>query len=323
MAPPRLGPTQLRNHMLTTLAAEQHGLLSRSQAAAMRLDRSAINRRLASGAWKRVHPSVYSVNGAPSSEAQDVKAVELWAGSDSAISHRSALRLWGFPSQADFIEVSSMHRRSAPEGARHHYTRSLSAKHRTVLNGIVVTTPERTLVDLAALLQSLPAELHSLIDAFFLRELVTPAGLDSFLKSAEARRIPGCHVLRLALRQRRRRAPRTMNELEALVGKVFTRNRHASPVRAKAEDEPAPELRLSFPEKRLILELAAPGLHVDPALSAHRRGELRAKGVELHRSQIRRAALDSSPRGAAGASNVQRARGRSSHACASVSPARL
>ncbi|HEV7400885.1 MAG TPA: DUF559 domain-containing protein [Solirubrobacterales bacterium] len=66
------------------------------------------------------------------------------------LSYGSAAALWGIRGSRGPVEVtrSSGHRR--PHGVRLHQTRSLPPEHVTVEAMIPVTTPERTLLDLAA-----------------------------------------------------------------------------------------------------------------------------------------------------------------------------
>src|SRR5256714_7015750 len=79
---------------LGRLIARQRGVLSRSQALEAGLGRGAIQHRLDSGEWQRLHPGVYRMRGAPPSWEQRLMAATLWAGPESAVSHRSAAALW-------------------------------------------------------------------------------------------------------------------------------------------------------------------------------------------------------------------------------------
>ena len=63
LAPP-LGPTQRRNRAIAMFTRSQHGLLTRAQATGMGLSKSAIARRLATGALERVMPGVFAASEA-------------------------------------------------------------------------------------------------------------------------------------------------------------------------------------------------------------------------------------------------------------------
>jgi hypothetical protein len=77
-------------------------------------------------------------------------AAVLACGPNAVLSYASAAKLWEIRGSRGPIEVTrrSGHRR--PHGIRLHQTRSLPPEHVTVEAGIPVTTPERTLLDLAA-----------------------------------------------------------------------------------------------------------------------------------------------------------------------------
>jgi len=149
---PSLGRLHQRTRLIAGLARGQLGLVGPRDIASLKLSRSAIARRLASGAWRRVFPGVYAVDESPDTPLQLRKAAQLWAGEEAVLSHRSALEAHGLATRFDAIEVSSTHRRTAPAGVRHHHVRHLPESHVDQVQGVAVTTLERTLVDMAALL---------------------------------------------------------------------------------------------------------------------------------------------------------------------------
>jgi predicted transcriptional regulator of viral defense system len=161
---PTLGRLHQRARLIAGLARTQLGLVGPRDTLALKLSRSAVARRLASGAWRRVFPGVYAVDESPDTPLQLRKAAQLWAGQQAALSHRSALEVRGLSAPFDAIEVSSTHRRTAPPGVRHHHVRHLPASDVDQVQGVAVTTMERTLVDMAALLKAEPDELQALLD---------------------------------------------------------------------------------------------------------------------------------------------------------------
>jgi hypothetical protein len=88
---PSAGPLHLRARLIAGLARAQLGLVTTRDTVALKLSRSAIARRLASGAWRRVFPGVYAMDDSPDTPLQLRKAAQVWAGEDAALSHRSAL----------------------------------------------------------------------------------------------------------------------------------------------------------------------------------------------------------------------------------------
>src|SRR5438270_711211 len=116
--------------------------------------REFIQTRLDRGAWRLVYPGVYVVGGAPDTPHQRLVAACLAAGPDAVASHRAAGWVWrydGFehpgPLEITFVEGRGPLR----QGVILHRTRRLDPADGTVHNGIPVTTRERTLIDLGAL----------------------------------------------------------------------------------------------------------------------------------------------------------------------------
>jgi hypothetical protein len=215
------------------------------------------------------------MDDSPDTALQLRKAAQLWAGQEAALSHRSALEAHGLSASLDAIEVSSTHRRVAPPGVRHHHVRHLPASHVEQVQDVSVTTLERTLVDMAALLKSQPDELQALLDQCLHRALVGVEGLRRFLATGQARRLPGCRVLRRALAWRFRQRPRTMSDAQAQVGRVFGRSRGEVPT---INSERPPALALGFEAAPVVLELQGLPLLLDPSLVAEARKALREAG---------------------------------------------
>jgi hypothetical protein len=79
-------------------------------------------------------------------------AAVLAAGADAALSHRSAAALWGIRATGRArIDVTAPRRMHARTGVQMHFA-ALGPEEATVHDGIPVTSPPRTLIDLAAVL---------------------------------------------------------------------------------------------------------------------------------------------------------------------------
>jgi very-short-patch-repair endonuclease len=76
------------------------------------------------------------------------------AGSDAALSHRSAADLWGLRPSSGRIEVTVPRGGHPVRGILVHQSRALHPADFTVEDGIPVTTVARTLLDLAAILNA-------------------------------------------------------------------------------------------------------------------------------------------------------------------------
>lgn len=154
------------------LAAAQHGVFTRSQASECGVPRGTIDRRIANGVWDRIYAGVYRLAGAPPTWRQALVTACLIWGPGAVISHRAAAALWrlaGFVAQT--IELSLPRRRERLHPATVHVPRSLPAVDVTSIDRIPVTTPARTLIDLASCVEAEVVE--EALDDALRRNLVT------------------------------------------------------------------------------------------------------------------------------------------------------
>jgi very-short-patch-repair endonuclease len=132
---------------ISDLARRQHGVLSRRQLVAIGLGEDAIEWQLKRKRFHRVHKGVYAVGHLALTRDGRFMAAVLACGEGAALSHLSAAVLWGIlddRGQTIHVTVEGNRRR---RGLVVH--RSPLEGERVTRNGIVVTTPARTLVDLA------------------------------------------------------------------------------------------------------------------------------------------------------------------------------
>lgn len=137
------------------LAAQQHGVVARAQCRRTGFDRDRLRPECDGGRWRALSPRVLQLVGAPDTGRMRVMAAVLDAGAEAVASHTTAAALWRLPGfSMRRREVSRLHGGDYEPvllGTVHH-PRLLPAHHRTVLDGIPVTTPARTLFDLAGVL---------------------------------------------------------------------------------------------------------------------------------------------------------------------------
>ncbi|HVF74701.1 MAG TPA: DUF559 domain-containing protein [Acidimicrobiales bacterium] len=143
---------------LRELAEQQHGVVSRAQCRLNGLDRDRLRPEIDATRFVSLSPRVLRLVGAPRTARTHVMAAVLDAGGDAVASHRTAAALWRLPgfSLASQPEVSRLHggdNETGPTLAFLHHPRLLPDHHCTVVEGIPVTTPARTLFDLAGVLQ--------------------------------------------------------------------------------------------------------------------------------------------------------------------------
>jgi very-short-patch-repair endonuclease len=133
------------------IAMRQQLLATTAQLAAAGLGRHAIAHRVQTGRFTRYHHGVYLVTPVPAPFTPHMAAV-LACGDSSVLSHHAAAALWGIREWHGDIDVTVT--RGQPRsrrGVRVHRAR-LDDRERTRHHGIPITTPARTLRDLAPLI---------------------------------------------------------------------------------------------------------------------------------------------------------------------------
>lgn len=133
------------------VARNQSGCISVTQALEAGLTKAALYRRVESGQLVRVLPTVLRDAAALPSFRANAQAALLWGGGDAAISHGTAGRLWGM----DGCETSDIHLtipspRRAPQRWVVTHRAELQPKERVRLGRLYVTSPARTILDIAA-----------------------------------------------------------------------------------------------------------------------------------------------------------------------------
>lgn len=134
------------------LARRQHGVVGREQLLGLGMGRRAIFRRLEQGRLHELHRGVYIVGIRRISRKGRWMAAVLACGEGALLSRRSAGRLWGLLAPAgEWVEVTRPDRRIRRDGIVSHRAEVLSDE-RQIVDGIPVTSPFRTIFDLAAVL---------------------------------------------------------------------------------------------------------------------------------------------------------------------------
>ena len=157
---------------LNTIAVAQHSLITLDQALGVGLSVGQIRHKVRSGEWNVVRPRVYGVAGARPTRLQLVAATALSLQPRAWASHRTAAELWGFPGvEPDAIDVLvELERRVKLTGVRSHRSHALFSADLTRQLGVLVTSPERTLVDLSAVVPD--ASLGRILDDGLRRRLI-------------------------------------------------------------------------------------------------------------------------------------------------------
>jgi very-short-patch-repair endonuclease len=139
-------------------AADAWGVLSLDELAACGLSRDAVMKRVRNGRLHPLHRGVYAVGHVNLPlEGRFLAAVKA-CGHGAVLSHRSAAALWGFLDWDDrYPEVTVFGAsRNVHHGIRIHRTTALDPHDTTHHKGIPLTSPARTLLDLATILDHRP-----------------------------------------------------------------------------------------------------------------------------------------------------------------------
>jgi hypothetical protein len=134
---------------IVALAGRQHGNVTRAQLLRLGLGRAAIAYRVRTGRLYRAHLGVFAVGRPPRTPLERAAAAVLACGAGAALSHESALTLWGFTQDwpTPWHVTAAGHRRR-PGIETHRASGLIRADLRTQL-GIRVTSPARTVLDCA------------------------------------------------------------------------------------------------------------------------------------------------------------------------------
>jgi very-short-patch-repair endonuclease len=161
---------------VAALAGRQHGVVSSAQLLAAGLGKRAVAHRVTHGRLVRLHRGVYQVGPVPAPRGAEMAAV-LACGAGTRLSHHTAGDLWGFRPHAGDIHVTvpGEARRLRP-GLQIHRALSLDA---AVHDGLPLTTPARTLLDLARCLPQ--HQLDRAVEQAQLMNLVSRGELEALL----------------------------------------------------------------------------------------------------------------------------------------------
>jgi very-short-patch-repair endonuclease len=171
---------------IVALARHQHGAVSTRQLLDAGVGPHAIDARVARGWLRRLHRGVYAV-GALESELTAPAGAILATGGRAVLSHRTAATVWGIvPARPeDPVEITLLDARSKGRRGVLVHTGRLATKDIRTRHGMQLTSPTRTLRDLA---QTAPDELDEALNEAQIRRLVTAKDLQRLLT------LPQCGV---------------------------------------------------------------------------------------------------------------------------------
>lgn len=274
---------------IATLAARQHGVFTRRQAIAAGMTNGVIARRLQDGTWHQMHSSVYRVAGAPLSERAILLGACLAWGHGAVVSHRAAARLWqfvGFRSSPELVELTVPRKRVRKvPGHVIHRPRSLPDHDVTRLDGVPITAPARTLLDVAAFT---PIEaMQEALDDALRRKLVTIPWLTWLVHQSAASGRAGISSMRTLLGLPGAGVPESVFERRLLRAVVNAGLPAPIPqYEVRAEGRLVARVDLAYPARRLAIEAAGfrwHSLRSDVERDAQRQSALAALGWRVIR----------------------------------------
>jgi very-short-patch-repair endonuclease len=237
---------------IAALAAAQHSAFSRAQAVELGLTTKQIRYRVQTGRWSSLLPDVFEVAGSQRTSRQAAMAATLWAGEGALVSHAAAAVLWGFEgARARKVEIWTTRSVRSDLAVVHRGTR-LDRADRTMLGPIPITTPARTLIDMAGRLEDL--RLLSVMEDLIKRDLVDPDRLRARLDALRSSGRPGGGRLD-ALLAARGEGPAMESTLEALVWSLIVESGVRLPERQHWVEVPGGRYRLDFCWPDLMLGL--------------------------------------------------------------------
>jgi very-short-patch-repair endonuclease len=189
-------PARDWDRQIAELARRQHGMVARGQLCEMGMGEGAIEGRVRRGQLHPFHRGVYKVGYRRICRTGEWMAAVLASGADAFLSHRSAARLWRLmPPGAEWAEVTCAPPRRARRNGIVCHEGVIAEDERRVVDEIPVTSPFRTIFDLAAVLDL--RELERVFHEAEVRELRDRVSLPMLLERYPGRR--GARNLRVIL----------------------------------------------------------------------------------------------------------------------------
>ena len=240
-------------------AAEvQYGLFSSVQAEASGLTYASLRYWIRAGRVTCVVPGVFAVAGAPASSRRDLMAACLWAGPETAASHRAAAHLWdwnGFELPPAEISTTSRKRPFGFDIVAHRVDRYV-LEEITSVAGIPVTSARRTLLDLCG--KKHPRRERAL-DQALREESVSLPQVWRLYEKEWTRGRRGIAILRDLLVQRTPGEAPTQSELEDMLAKIIKEAGLPAPTQQYEIALPSGTKYIDFAYPELLLAIETDG----------------------------------------------------------------
>ena len=242
----------------------QAGVISRQQAVVAGMTERQVHYLLCTNEWIARLPRVYATAGSERTPAQRLWAASLYAGPQAILSHSSAGFVWqaiaALPTECELWLPA--HRDLRAPGLIIHRTQMIQRVASRHVDGLRVTSPERTVVDIAPELDAL--ELEWTIERLRSRRLLTIDSLGRALDHAGSKGRTGSSKLRSAVAVLASAASESF--LEVRVARLIRASGLPAPERQLVVQAGGQKYRLDFAWswRRVALECDGRRFHSDP-----------------------------------------------------------
>lgn len=244
-------------------ARVQHGLIRRDQLQAIGVPERTIGEWIETSRLERVHPRVYRLPGTPHTWHQSVLAAAFASG--GVVSHASAARLWGVHDTDDVEVTVPVTQRPRLVGAVVHRSGDLAPRFVTTRQGIPVTNPMRTLVDLGAVVKRphVSDALERAVTARVCSVLAVERAMDQVARKGRS----GVGVIREILDDRALGTARADGLLEARMARLLRDHGLPRPLfqhQVRHHGRFVARVDFAYPDVRLALEVDGFEVHGSP-----------------------------------------------------------
>ena len=245
------------DRLLAERVALQHAVFDRTLAMRLGFTKDQRAQRIQQGRWRELYEGVYRIAGAPRTWRGDQLAAVLAAGARAGASHRSAAELWEVPgrSSAQHELLCLRWRRPRRAGLIVHETKLLRPWDITVVDAVPVTTIERTLLDLGAVV--LPSVVERAVEDGLRRQLTTLDQLAETVERLGRRGRNGAGVLREIVEGRVTLRTITESDMEMRMLQILRRNGLPEPLTQYEiwhEGRFVARVDAAYPQWRIALE---------------------------------------------------------------------
>lgn len=246
------------------VARQQHGVISKHQLGEHGVAPKAITSHVRSGRLERVALGTYRYPAVPPSWRQEVMIAVLAAGPEALASHATAATLHGILDRPlEDVEVVVPRWRRRHQSFVVHESKDLEHEDRDIVDGIPVTSPARTVVDLGA---AAPWLVEKALDRALRTRLVTLSDVVRFVARVAQKGRSGVGVIRPHLESRIGWTGLTESDLEDLFRQAWG-DRIPQPEAQYIIEDPmwgfVCRSDFAFPAHKIRVELDSEAFHMD------------------------------------------------------------